>query len=112
MCGLVGIINKDQKTVDKVTLKSMAEKISHRGPDDEGELIDGNIGLYHKRLSVIDLITGRQPMTSGPISIIFNGEILLSGTSRELVNNEKAREVYLGDRFTNPFENEKYKENY
>ena len=36
--------------------------------------------------------------------IIFNGEILLSGTSRELVNNEKAREVYLGDRFTNPFE--------
>ncbi len=38
--------------------------------------------------------------------IIFNGEILLSGTSRELVNNEKAREVYLGDRFTNPFSNE------
>ena len=38
--------------------------------------------------------------------IIFNGEILLSGTSRELVNNEKAREVYLGDRFVNPFGNE------
>jgi lipopolysaccharide export system ATP-binding protein len=38
--------------------------------------------------------------------IIFNGEILLSGTSRELVNNEKAREVYLGDRFTNPFGHE------
>ncbi len=38
--------------------------------------------------------------------IIFEGEILLSGTSRELVNNEKAREVYLGDRFTNPFGNE------
>ncbi len=38
--------------------------------------------------------------------IVFNGEILFSGTSRELVNNEKAREVYLGERFTNPFGNE------
>ena len=38
--------------------------------------------------------------------IIFNGEILFSGTSRELVKDDKAREVYLGDRFTNPFGNE------
>lgn len=75
MCGIVGVINKTGEPVDISLLTSMAEKIKHRGPDDEGYLIDGPIGLYHKRLSIIDLISGRQPMTSGTVSIVFNGEI-------------------------------------
>ena len=53
----------------------MAETLSHRGPDEEGHLIDGCVGLYHKRLSIIDLVSGRQPMTFGRLSIVFNGEI-------------------------------------
>ena len=65
MCGIVGIINKNGKTVDFQILSRMAETLNHRGPDDEGHLIDGPVGFYHKRLSIIDLTTGRQPMTSG-----------------------------------------------
>ena len=75
MCGIVGIINKNGRTVDFDTLQRMAETLNHRGPDDEGHLIDGPVGFYHKRLAIIDLTTGRQPMTCGPVSVVFNGEI-------------------------------------
>ena len=75
MCGIVGIINKNGRSVELEVLSRMADKLTHRGPDDEGHLIDGTIGVYHKRLSIIDLISGRQPMTDGPVSIVFNGEI-------------------------------------
>jgi len=75
MCGIVGIINKKRKPVEFEILKQMAEKLSHRGPDEEGHLIDNSVGFYHKRLSIIDLVSGRQPMSSGPSSIVFNGEI-------------------------------------
>mgnify|MGYP003967809583 CR=1 FL=1 len=64
--------------------------------------------LKEKKIGV--LITDHNVLETLKITkrayIIFNGEILFSGTSRELVSNEKAREVYLGDRFTNPFEYE------
>ncbi len=53
----------------------MAQALDHRGPDGEGEFIDGPIGFYHKRLAIIDLVTGAQPMTVGPLTIVFNGEI-------------------------------------
>lgn len=53
----------------------MAKTIGHRGPDDEGSFIDKHIGFYHKRLSIIDLEHGHQPMTSNQNTIIFNGEI-------------------------------------
>ena len=75
MCGIVAIINKYGQPVEFEILSRIADKLTHRGPDDEGYLIDGSIGFYHKRLSIIDLISGHQPMTSGPVSIIFNGEI-------------------------------------
>src|SRR6266568_4548317 len=74
MCGFVGIINQS-KAVDAHILKSMASLIAHRGPDDEGEYLEKNIGLYHKRLSIIDLATGHQPMESQNFVIVFNGEI-------------------------------------
>ena len=75
MCGFVGIINNKDQAVDYSVLSQMAETLRHRGPDDEGHLIEGSVGFYHKRLSIIDLETGRQPMTSGDITVVFNGEI-------------------------------------
>ncbi len=75
MCGIIGIINKDQQPVDFQILKGMADVINHRGPDDEGNYIDGSVGFYHNRLSIIDLNTGHQPMVSGDNVIVFNGEI-------------------------------------
>lgn len=74
MCGYTGIINKTQP-VDFNVLKSMASIISHRGPDDEGHFIDNAVGFYHKRLSIIDLASGHQPMMTENNVIVFNGEI-------------------------------------
>jgi asparagine synthase (glutamine-hydrolysing) len=75
MCGFVGIINKNNTRVELDLLRSMALTLDHRGPDDEGHFIDNHIGFYHKRLSIIDLTSGRQPMRSGNNTIVFNGEI-------------------------------------
>jgi len=75
MCGFVGIINKKGVPIAYQVLKNMADTLAHRGPDDEGHLIHEQVGLYHKRLSIIDLKTGRQPMHSDHLSIVFNGEI-------------------------------------
>ena len=74
MCGFVGVINQS-KPVDFNVLQSMADAISHRGPDEEGHYIYKNIGFFHKRLSIIDLATGQQPMESTNFVIVFNGEI-------------------------------------
>jgi len=75
MCGLVGVFQRAGNRVEPDVLARMAEVIRHRGPDDEGQWIDGEVGLHHLRLSVIDLATGHQPMQSGPAVIAFNGEI-------------------------------------
>ena len=75
MCGFVGIINLNQKNADTAVLKSMADAIHHRGPDEEGMFTDGPVGFYHKRLSIIDLSTGKQPMTFDGCTIVYNGEI-------------------------------------
>jgi asparagine synthase (glutamine-hydrolysing) len=79
MCGICGIYHFDKgRAVDESALRSMAESIHHRGPDDCGFLIDKNLGLGHQRLSIIDLSeAAHQPMfdESGRFTIIFNGEI-------------------------------------
>lgn len=75
MCGFAGILNKNGRDVRPEILKDMANTIHHRGPDEEGMFISGNCGFYHKRLSIIDLKTGQQPMTFGDFTIVFNGEI-------------------------------------
>ncbi len=94
MCGITGIINQNGKAVDRELLKNMADVLEHRGPDDEGFYINssdfplenlkwkqshgkGNVGLGHRRLSIIDLSTGHQPMQNedNSIWISFNGEI-------------------------------------
>jgi asparagine synthase (glutamine-hydrolysing) len=75
MCGIVGIISNNGQFNNAALLKHMADAISHRGPDEEGSLLEGAVGLYHKRLSIIDLSAGKQPMTHDGITIVFNGEI-------------------------------------
>lgn len=85
MCGFVGIIEKKTGSPDLLVLEKMANKIVHRGPDDEGHFIDENIGFFHKRLSIIDLEHGHQPMTSNQNTIVFNGEIYNYIELRELL---------------------------
>jgi asparagine synthase (glutamine-hydrolysing) len=69
---------KTQEPVDRALLQRMTDVIQHRGPDADGLFINGNVGLGHRRLSIIDLSdAGKQPMFSndGQLSIVFNGEV-------------------------------------
>jgi asparagine synthase (glutamine-hydrolysing) len=77
MCGIAGLANLAGTPVDEALLRRMTRTLAHRGPDGEGVYTDGPIGLGHRRLSIIDLSTGSQPMASldGTASIVFNGEI-------------------------------------
>lgn len=78
MCGIVGFAHRNrQYEVPRQLLATMCDAIRHRGPDDEGIAIVGHVGLGMRRLSIIDLSGGHQPITneSGLVSIVFNGEI-------------------------------------
>src|SRR5215472_8858543 len=78
MCGVCGICNTSSGApVAPEVIERMASLISHRGPDDHGAYIDGEVGLGFRRLSIIDLGGGHQPMSNetGDIWIVFNGEI-------------------------------------
>ncbi|MCP4672186.1 MAG: asparagine synthase (glutamine-hydrolyzing) [Desulfobacula sp.] len=77
MCGISGIYNIDGRPVDKDLLVRMNDTLSHRGPDDSGYHIKNNLGLGHRRLSIIDLNTGQQPIYNEDKSVVvvFNGEI-------------------------------------
>jgi asparagine synthase (glutamine-hydrolysing) len=86
MCGIVGIYHYGRSEgVDPARLKAMNDRIVHRGPDDEGAWVDGKIGLGMRRLSIIDLSGGHQPMTNedGSLWIVFNGEIYNFQSLRE-----------------------------
>jgi len=78
MCGIAGQFNfQRREPVERETIARMARSIAHRGPDDEGFFITGPVGLGFRRLSIIDLAGGHQPMsnTEETVWIIFNGEI-------------------------------------
>jgi asparagine synthase (glutamine-hydrolysing) len=78
MCGIAGQFNfKRPEPVERETIVRMAHSIAHRGPDDEGFFIAGPVGLGFRRLSIIDLAGGHQPMSDAEetVWIIFNGEI-------------------------------------
>ena len=75
MCGIVGILQRRGSAVDPAVVDAMAEVLRHRGPDDHGCFVDGAVGLGHRRLSIIDLATGHQPMTVDGVTLAFNGEI-------------------------------------
>ena len=78
MCGITGLIHLDDTPVSPVTLKRMTDAIAHRGPDGEDHWIEGNVGLGHRRLAIIDLSpAGHQPMISANHGYVltYNGEI-------------------------------------
>ena len=96
MCGIAGIFSQSQiASGDRQVLKRMADVMVHRGPDGEGFYFDAHVGLAHRRLSIIDLEGGKQPLSNedGTVWVTFNGEIY---------NYLELREVLLqkGHKFT------------
>src|SRR5919206_4005726 len=87
MCGINGIAfsSRSGRVVSREVLESMRDIITYRGPDDEGLLIDRNVGLGHRRLSIVDVAAGHQPMTNEDASlhITYNGEIYNHADYRE-----------------------------
>lgn len=78
MCGIVGILKFDPlSTVEEARLKRMRDVLRHRGPDEEGLMLSGSAGFGHRRLSIIDISGGKQPMANSDKSvwITYNGEI-------------------------------------
>src|SRR6266403_1734372 len=78
MCGIVGIVNLDpRETVDEALLKRMRDVLRHRGPDGEGLWAEGPVGFGHRRLAIVDVAGGQQPMANEDEScwIVYNGEI-------------------------------------
>ena len=78
MCGIVGIFDSEaRREIDRALLDRMNESQFHRGPDAGGIHIEPGIGLGHRRLSIIDLSTGQQPLFNedGSVAVVFNGEI-------------------------------------
>ena len=78
MCGICGIYNfNPEDQVDRFVLAAMNRQIAHRGPDDDGFYVYGNVGLAMRRLSIVDLQTGQQPVTNEDKSVwlVYNGEI-------------------------------------
>lgn len=77
MCGIAGIVNLAAGRVDAELLAAMTTRLTHRGPDAHGYHVTGGVGFGHRRLSIIDLAAGKQPMLSddGRVALTFNGEI-------------------------------------
>src|SRR5438552_15768077 len=78
MCGICGLVLTDgASSPDRATLAAMNETMVHRGPDSDGIVIDGGVGLAARRLSIIDLEGGDQPIANedGTVHVVQNGEI-------------------------------------
>jgi asparagine synthase (glutamine-hydrolysing) len=96
MCGIAGFVNVNERSPERgaAILSRMTGIIQHRGPDDSGHLEEGQVFLGHRRLSIIDLAGGHQPMTNedGSIHIVYNGEIFNHSDVRP--DLEKAGHLY------------------
>ena len=77
MCGITGFVRNDGKPVDEALLARMNEAIRHRGPDEDGFYVNGSVGMAMRRLAIIDLKGGQQPIHNQDRTawIVFNGEI-------------------------------------
>lgn len=77
MCGILGIVGRDNRGIDREVFLRARDIMNHRGPDDAGFYHDENVMLGHRRLSIIDLGGGHQPMAAAnnDVWIVFNGEI-------------------------------------
>src|SRR6266508_916087 len=92
MCGFVAIL-QERPVFETQSARRLLDALAHRGPDAEGEWFDCNLYLGHRRLSIIDLATGDQPMESwdGRYVIVFNGEIYNFPELREFLSAKGAR---------------------
>ena len=90
MCGIVGIVNfkKDIKEQEKL-IKEMYNSLDKRGPDESGFYMEHNVNLGHRRLSIVDIENGKQPMTykenGNTYTIVYNGQIYNSNELREIL---------------------------
>ena len=93
MCGIAGYVSENK--IEPAVLKAMTERIAHRGPDGEGFFVDDKCGLGHRRLAIIDLKTGDQPIDNEDktIVVVFHGEIYNFQTLRQELGEK-------GHRFT------------
>ncbi len=89
MCGIAGFVNANGSGVDRSILESMNQAIFHRGPDEDGVYIHENVGLAMRRLSIIDVSGGQQPVHNAARTrwIVFNGEIYNYQDLREDLQN-------------------------
>jgi asparagine synthase (glutamine-hydrolysing) len=89
MCGINGIAfsNRSGRTADERTVAHMRDVLTHRGPDEAGLYVAGAVGLGHRRLSIVDVAAGHQPMTNedGTLHIIYNGEVYNHADYRPLL---------------------------
>lgn len=88
MCGIVGVRRFDGQAVPDSLIRTMSDLLAHRGPDGQGQWTNGDIGLGHRRLSIIDPEGSPQPMASadGHLQLVFNGEILNYRELRDRIN--------------------------
>ena len=78
MCGLAGVIDlRGRRRPERVMLQRMADALWHRGPDDDGFLVAPGIGLAHRRLSIVGLDNGQQPIFNEDrtVAVVYNGEL-------------------------------------
>jgi asparagine synthase (glutamine-hydrolysing) len=94
MCGIAGFVTNSERNRDQTALARMTDLLRHRGPDDSGLWSDGVAFLGHRRLSIVDLAAGHQPMSNedGNLQIIFNGEIFNHESIRREL--ERAGHIY------------------
>lgn len=91
MCGIVGFYNRPiERQAATARLRAMCRTIVHRGPDDEGIFVDGAVGLGMRRLSIIDVAGGHQPIQNedGTVTVVFNGEIYNFRTLRKQLEGD------------------------
>src|SRR5690242_4958445 len=89
MCGIAGYATIAREDAPRAVLERMTSRIAHRGPDGFGYFEDERVHLGHRRLSIIDLATGQQPMTdsSGTLWLVYNGEIFNHAVLRGELQN-------------------------
>ena len=77
MCGIAGIYRFDKGQISESDIKKMTNSMIHRGPDDDGIFVEGALGIGMRRLSIIDVEGGHQPLTNeqGNLHLVMNGEI-------------------------------------
>ena len=92
MCGIAGWYRQRGRPVSRALIKAQCDEIRHRGPDDSGIIADGDFGFGMRRLSIVDIVGGHQPMSTadGRFQIVFNGEIYNHLEVREEVGDRYA----------------------